>query len=178
MIDAAVALSAATAVTQTLTAAGTAVPLLLLLRLPYSFSPSNAAETVTLAPLLIFTPPSRNPPCPYSSLQLRNPQSTNSGFGHVSQENVFKVCDQPHPHKLRKALDQAREGNTHEAMDVVMALWQVRSTHALHCFSAVFWCFPVIVCCWLLLAAVDCCWLLLLAAIGCCLCAIQMSAVY
>lgn len=56
---------------------------------------------------------------------LSTHQSTNSGFGHVSQENVFKVCDQPHPHKLRAAIQKAREGNTQEALDVVMALWQV-----------------------------------------------------
>ena len=28
---------------------------------------------------------------------LNNLQATNSGFGHVNQVNVFKVCDQPHP---------------------------------------------------------------------------------
>jgi len=28
---------------------------------------------------------------------LNNLQSTFSGFGHVNQESVFKVCDQPHP---------------------------------------------------------------------------------
>ena len=28
---------------------------------------------------------------------LNNLQATHSGFGFVNQENVFKVCDQPHP---------------------------------------------------------------------------------
>ena len=28
---------------------------------------------------------------------LNNLQATHSGFGYVNQENVFKVCDQPHP---------------------------------------------------------------------------------
>ena len=64
-------------------------------------------------------------PATHPSVHLRLCQSTNSGFGHVSQENVFKVCDQPHPHKLRAAVQKAREGNTQDALDVVMALWQV-----------------------------------------------------
>uniref|UniRef100_A0A8C7T503 Replication factor C (activator 1) 2 n=1 Tax=Oncorhynchus mykiss TaxID=8022 RepID=A0A8C7T503_ONCMY len=28
---------------------------------------------------------------------LNNLQSTNSGFGYINSENVFKVCDKPHP---------------------------------------------------------------------------------
>ena len=51
-------------------------------------------------------------------------QSTHSGFGHISSENVFKVCDQPHPMKLRVAVQKAREGKTAEALEVVMTLWQ------------------------------------------------------
>ncbi len=37
---------------------------------------------------------------------LNSLQSTVSGFGHVTSESVFKVCDQPHPMKLRAALDR------------------------------------------------------------------------
>jgi replication factor C subunit 2/4 len=51
-------------------------------------------------------------------------QSTHSGFGHVSSENVFKVCDQPHPQKLRAAVTKARDGKTAEALNIVMTLWQ------------------------------------------------------
>ena len=51
-------------------------------------------------------------------------QSTHSGFGHISSENVFKVCDQPHPMKLRIAVQKAREGKTAESLEVVMTLWQ------------------------------------------------------
>ena len=50
-------------------------------------------------------------------------QSTVSGFGLVSSENVFKVCDQPHPQKLRAAIERAREGKTAESMEIVMTLW-------------------------------------------------------
>lgn len=50
-------------------------------------------------------------------------QSTVSGFGHVSSENVFKVCDQPHPLEVRKSLQSALEGKTREAVDIVMELW-------------------------------------------------------
>jgi replication factor C subunit 2/4 len=31
-------------------------------------------------------------------------QSTVSGFSSVTAENVFKVCDQPHPQKIRQAI--------------------------------------------------------------------------
>ena len=41
-------------------------------------------------------------------------QSTVSGFGIVTSENVFKVCDQPHPQKLKAAIERAREGKTAE----------------------------------------------------------------
>ena len=37
-------------------------------------------------------------------------QSTVSGFSFVTSDNVFKVCDQPHPLKIRSALDQTRKG--------------------------------------------------------------------
>jgi replication factor C subunit 2/4 len=33
-------------------------------------------------------------------------QSTVSGFGHVSAANVFKVCDQPHPLKIKSVLQR------------------------------------------------------------------------
>ena len=50
-------------------------------------------------------------------------QSTVSGFGIVTSENVFKVCDQPHPQKLKAAIQKAREGRTSESMEIVMNLW-------------------------------------------------------
>lgn len=50
-------------------------------------------------------------------------QSTVSGFGHVNQENVFKVCDMPQPHKVRGVIDKARLGQSKEALDIVVSLW-------------------------------------------------------
>lgn len=54
---------------------------------------------------------------------LNSMQSTVSGFGHVSSENVFKVCDVPHPLKIKGAIEKCREGKMGEAVDIVMALW-------------------------------------------------------
>ena len=49
---------------------------------------------------------------------LNNLQATYGGFGLVNQENVFKVCDQPHPllvaqiiaHCLAAHIDDADKG--------------------------------------------------------------------
>lgn len=54
---------------------------------------------------------------------LNSLQATHSGFGHISFENVFKVCDQPHPLKVKAALEHARVGRTKEAMDGIGGLW-------------------------------------------------------
>ena len=34
---------------------------------------------------------------------LNNLQSTHAGFGVVNDENVFKVCDQPHPLVVKRS---------------------------------------------------------------------------
>jgi replication factor C subunit 2/4 len=49
-------------------------------------------------------------------------QATVSGFGHVTAENVFRVCDQPHPVKIGQVLDLARKGKSKQALDIIMAL--------------------------------------------------------
>ena len=51
-------------------------------------------------------------------------QSTVSGFGHISADNVFKVCDVPHPLKMKQCIEKAREGKFNESLDVVMGLWK------------------------------------------------------
>eukprot|EP00963_Diacronema_lutheri_P007470 scaffold649_cov347-Pavlova_lutheri.AAC.109 len=70
---------------------------------------------------------------------LNNLQSTCSGFGFVNQENVFKVCDQPHPllvssvvqHCSEGDLDKAYQGIKHlhdmgySAMDIITTLFRV-----------------------------------------------------
>ena len=50
-------------------------------------------------------------------------QSTVSGFNHISQENVFRVCDVPHPLKMKEAIEKCRIGEMAEAVDIVMKLW-------------------------------------------------------
>ncbi|XP_071944285.1 replication factor C subunit 2-like [Antedon mediterranea] len=50
---------------------------------------------------------------------LNNLQSTHSGFGHVSPENVFKVCDEPHPSAIRDMLDHCIAGNIDEAYTIM-----------------------------------------------------------
>lgn len=70
---------------------------------------------------------------------LNNLQATHSGFGLVSQENVFKVCDQPHPLAVaaivdlcsRAAVDDAFGGvkalheKGYSAMDIIGTLFRV-----------------------------------------------------
>jgi len=55
---------------------------------------------------------------------LNNLQATHSGFGHVNQANVFKVCDQPHPTIVRKIIDSCvGEGDTESAVREMTSLW-------------------------------------------------------
>lgn len=41
---------------------------------------------------------------------LNNAQSTAAGFGFISQEHVFKVCDQPHPLTVQEILELCASG--------------------------------------------------------------------
>ncbi|XP_064612650.1 replication factor C subunit 2-like [Liolophura sinensis] len=56
---------------------------------------------------------------------LNNLQSTFQGFGHVSSENVFKVCDEPHPLLIKGMLEQCVAGNIDEAYTVMAHLWKL-----------------------------------------------------
>jgi replication factor C subunit 2/4 len=53
---------------------------------------------------------------------LNNLQSTHNGFGKVSQDNVFKVCDQPHPVKIQGMLRCCMDGEWDDAYAVVREL--------------------------------------------------------
>jgi replication factor C subunit 2/4 len=57
-----------------------------------------------------------HPPCP---------QSTFAGFGMVSGENVFRVCDQPHPRRVEGMLLACREGRVKDALDAMKGLWDL-----------------------------------------------------
>jgi replication factor C subunit 2/4 len=54
---------------------------------------------------------------------LNNAQATMAGFGFISTENVFKVCDQPHPLLVRQCLQAAALADYEEANSVVEELW-------------------------------------------------------
>mmetsp|Transcript_11267 Transcript_11267/g.20935 ORF Transcript_11267/g.20935 Transcript_11267/m.20935 type:complete len:261 (-) Transcript_11267:757-1539(-) len=46
---------------------------------------------------------------------LNNLQSTHAGFGSLTAENVFKVCDQPHPGVVQEIIKSCSSGNIDEA---------------------------------------------------------------
>lgn len=54
---------------------------------------------------------------------INNLQSTHSGFGFVSGENVFKVCDQPHPVLVQQMIRACSKGDIEKAMDGLNELW-------------------------------------------------------
>lgn len=54
---------------------------------------------------------------------LNNLQSTVAGFGQVTQENVFKVVDQPHPVVIRGMLDASAKGDIIAALRKLETLW-------------------------------------------------------
>ena len=54
---------------------------------------------------------------------VNNLQSTHSGFGFVSGDNVFKVCDQPHPIVVQKIIQACIKGDIDAAMERLGELW-------------------------------------------------------
>jgi len=46
---------------------------------------------------------------------INNLQSTVFGFGHVNSENVFKVCDEPHPILIRDIIEKCIQSDLDEA---------------------------------------------------------------
>ena len=54
---------------------------------------------------------------------INNLQSTWSGFGFVSGDNVFKVCDQPHPITVQARVRACLKGDIDGAMDRLHELW-------------------------------------------------------
>nr|KAG5686091.1 hypothetical protein BaRGS_021343 [Batillaria attramentaria] len=58
-------------------------------------------------------------------LALNNLQSTFQGFGHVNSENVFKVCDEPHPVLIKDMLQHCVNGNIDEAYKIMAHLWRL-----------------------------------------------------
>lgn len=56
---------------------------------------------------------------------INNLQSTVAGFGFVNPENVFKVCDEPHPLLVKEMLNHCIQSNIDEAYKVLSHLWKM-----------------------------------------------------
>lgn len=56
---------------------------------------------------------------------VNNLQATASGFGLVNEENVFKVCDQPHPIVVQKIIKSCLSANVNDALDGILHLWKL-----------------------------------------------------
>jgi replication factor C subunit 2/4 len=54
---------------------------------------------------------------------INNLQSTWSGFGFVSSDNVFKVCDQPHPIVVQSMMRACSKGDIENSMIKLQELW-------------------------------------------------------
>ncbi|KAJ2478430.1 replication factor C subunit 4, partial [Coemansia sp. RSA 2131] len=49
--------------------------------------------------------------------------ATASGFGLITPDNVFRVCDQPHPVVVRKMLAACSKGDVDPAVTCISHLW-------------------------------------------------------
>ncbi|ODN00789.1 Replication factor C subunit 2 [Orchesella cincta] len=56
---------------------------------------------------------------------LNNLQATFHGFGTITPDNVFKVCDEPSPLAVQQMLDHCRDGNIDEAYKIISHLWKL-----------------------------------------------------
>lgn len=54
---------------------------------------------------------------------INNLQSTNAGFGFVSGDNVFKVCDQPHPIIVQTIIRACQKSDVDTALEKLHELW-------------------------------------------------------
>lgn len=54
---------------------------------------------------------------------INNLQSTHSGFGLVSGDNVFRVVDSPHPVKVQAMIKSCQEQKIDDALDSLRELW-------------------------------------------------------
>ncbi|KAL4400047.1 replication factor C subunit 4 [Malassezia pachydermatis] len=56
---------------------------------------------------------------------INNLQSTWTGMGYVSPDNVFKVCDQPHPLIIQEILTRCHTGDVDGALDKLDDVWSL-----------------------------------------------------
>ncbi|KRY91941.1 Replication factor C subunit 2 [Trichinella pseudospiralis] len=59
----------------------------------------------------------------YLTIALNNLQSCVAGFQFVNSENVFKICDEPHPLVVKDMLDHCSRADQPEAHKVINHLW-------------------------------------------------------
>lgn len=55
---------------------------------------------------------------------INNLQSTFYGFRVVNEDNVFKVCDQPHPQLISSIVENCISCNVDMAVDILHSLWE------------------------------------------------------
>lgn len=65
---------------------------------------------------------------------INNLQSTWSGFGFVSGDNVFRVVDSPHPVKVQAMIKACWEGKVDVALEGLNELWYVMNVLVLRCW--------------------------------------------
>lgn len=56
---------------------------------------------------------------------INNLQSTYAGFGSVTSENVFKVCDEPHPQLIKTMLDHCVQGDIDKAYEIMHHMYHM-----------------------------------------------------
>lgn len=54
---------------------------------------------------------------------INNLQATFSGFGYVTPENVYRVCDQPHPTTISGIIENCLKSNLAEALEQLDGLF-------------------------------------------------------
>ena len=59
------------------------------------------------------------------SIYFHSLQSTHEGFDHVNSENVFKVCDEPHPLLIKDMLTHCSKGDMDPAYKIARHLWNL-----------------------------------------------------
>ncbi len=65
-------------------------------------------------------------------------QATHTGFAYVNQDNVFRVCDQPHPLIVDQIVRQCSEGRLEEAYEGMRGLCDMGFSPQV--CAAVTWC--------------------------------------
>lgn len=55
---------------------------------------------------------------------INNLQATFAGFGYISPENVYRVCDQPHPTVISSVIENCLKGNLTEALEKLDNLFE------------------------------------------------------